>query len=281
MEIITLAGALNKVLSEKEKLGLSIGFVPTMGALHQGHLSLIEKARFENDITVVSIFVNPTQFNDPNDLLNYPRTPEKDLELLSQAGCDFVFMPSVEEIYPPSFHFSYTIGPLANRMEGKYRPGHFQGVVAVVYRLFEIVQPHRAYFGEKDFQQLAIIKKMVSDLKLPIEIIPCPIIREPDGLAMSSRNLRLTPILRKHAPHIAQTLFQAARKGRSVPPRTLEKWVIDTINNDPYLKTEYFEITDPDTLEPIENWSPSREAIGCIAVWAGEIRLIDNIRFLP
>jgi len=281
MKLINTASELHQVIEEKKKAGNTVGFVPTMGALHAGHLSLLENARKANDITVVSIFVNPTQFNDPDDLRNYPRTPEKDLALLSGAGCDFVFMPPVEEIYPPSYHFSYTIGPLEEKMEGKFRPGHFRGVVTVVYRLFEIVTPHRAYFGEKDFQQLAIIRKMVSDLHLPVEIIPCPIVREPDGLAMSSRNLRLSPAHRQHAPLIAQTLFLAAKKGRSFSPRDLEKWVIETINKDPYLKTEYFEIVDPDTLEQIDNWIPSKAAVGCIAVWAGEIRLIDNIRFLP
>lgn len=281
MELINKASELNQVIAEKKKAGNTIGFVPTMGALHAGHLSLLENARKNNNITVVSIFVNPTQFNDPDDLRNYPRTPEKDLTLLSSAGCDFVFMPSVEEVYPSSYHFSYTIGPLEEKMEGKFRPGHFQGVVSVVYRLFEIVTPHHAYFGEKDFQQLAIIRKMVSDLLLPVEIIPCPIVREPDGLAMSSRNLRLSPTHRQHAPLIAQTLFQAAEKGRFFSPRYLEKWVIDTINKDPFLRTEYFEIVDPDTLEQIDNWIPQKAVVGCIAVWAGEIRLIDNIRFLP
>ncbi len=281
MELISKASELHQIITEKKKAGNVIGFVPTMGALHEGHLSLLKNARKDNNITVVSIFVNPTQFNDPDDLRNYPRTPEKDLALLSGAGCDFVFMPSVEEIYPPSYQFSYTIGPLEEKMEGKFRPGHFQGVVTVVYRLFEIVMPHRAYFGEKDFQQLTIIRKMVSDLHLPIEIIPCPIVREPDGLAMSSRNLRLSPEHRQHAPLIAQTLFQAIEKRRSLSPRNLEKWVIETINKDHFLRTEYFEIVDPDTLEQIDKWIPSKAAVGCIAVWAGEIRLIDNIRFLP
>lgn len=281
MELFNKVSDLSNAIAEKKKTGKTIGFVPTMGALHAGHLSLLENAQKENDITVVSIFVNPTQFNDPDDLRNYPRTPDKDLALLSAAGCNFVFMPSVDEIYPPTYHFSYTIGPLEEKMEGKFRPGHFQGVVKVVYRLFEIVSPHRAYFGEKDYQQLAIIRKMVSDLHLPVEIIPCPIVRESDGLAMSSRNLRLSPVHRQHAPLIAQTLFRAAEKGRSLSPRNLENWVIETINNDPFLRTEYFAIVDPDTLEQIEDWIPSKAAVGCIAVWAGEIRLIDNIRFLP
>jgi len=280
MEIINHVSELQAIIRDKIQHGLKVGLVPTMGALHQGHLSLLRKAREENDISVVSIFVNPTQFNDQTDLKNYPRTPEADYALLKKEGCDLVFAPTVEEMYPSDYTFTYTIGNLAEIMEGKFRPGHFQGVVLVVNRLFRIVTPHRAYFGEKDYQQMTIIRKMVQDLKIPVEIRPCPIIREPDGLAMSSRNVRLGKPERENAPFIAQTLLKAASMGREKSPSDIENYVIRTIDTNPYLKTEYFNIVDALTLTPLKAWDKTRDAIGCIAVWAGKIRLIDNVKFL-
>lgn len=255
----------------------SVGFVPTMGALHQGHISLVEKAKSENSLVVSSIFVNPIQFNDKNDLHNYPRTLQADLAMLEKAGCDVVFVPSVEQVYPEQeVEGSYDFGLLDRTMEGSFRPGHFNGVAIVVKRLFEIVNPTRAYFGEKDFQQLAIIRRLVEILKLNIEIIGCPIVREKDGLAMSSRNLRLSAEERKKAVSISQTLFEAQRRSRTMSVPELKKWVDSSLQASSGLSAEYFEIVDPLTLQSISSW-PNGQAVGCIAVRVGDIRLIDNI----
>jgi pantoate--beta-alanine ligase len=262
------------IINEEKK----IGFVPTMGALHKGHISLIKRALKENDITVCSIFVNPNQFNNKNDLLKYPRTLEKDLNLLDKAGCNIVFTPSVEEIYPEPDTRVFDFGILDKVMEGKFRAGHFNGVAQVVSRLFDIVKPHKSYFGEKDFQQLAVIKSLTKQLNLPVEIVACPIVRENDGLAMSSRNKLLSGAHRKSSTLISETLFRAVEK-RNLPLEELKKWVIQTINSDINLKVEYFEIVDFDSLHSLSNWDDSIKPIGCIAVFAGEVRLIDNIRF--
>lgn len=270
---------LRREILARQKEGDSVGFVPTMGALHPGHLSLLKRAREENTFTVTSIFVNPTQFNDPEDLKKYPRTPDKDMALLEQAGCDLVLMPPVEEIYPPAYQFTFNVGFLDTIMEGKHRPGHFKGVAMVVNRLFEIVTPTRAYFGEKDYQQLAVIHKLVKDLQLPVIIVPCPIVRESDGLAMSSRNLLLDDAHRKSAPLISQTLFRAAAMNRSLSIQDTEKWVREEIDRNPHLKTEYFEIVHSDTLIASAHWIPGESMVGCIAVMAGKIRLIDNVKF--
>jgi len=259
--------------------GKSIGFVPTMGALHKGHVSLVERSVAENDITVVSIFVNPTQFNDKNDLKNYPRMPEKDIAMLEAAGVNVVFMPTESEIYPEPDTRVFDFGMLDKVMEGKFRPGHFNGVAQVVSKLFDIVEPHRAYFGQKDYQQLAIIRAMVRMLGYRIEIVGCPIVREPDGLAMSSRNLLLTPEHRKSAPLIYQTLAEARNKTNELSVKDMIDWVVNRINSDPNLKVEYFELADADSLLPVQGWDHPNGIVGCIAVWAGNIRLIDNMMF--
>lgn len=256
----------------------TIGFVPTMGALHQGHISLVERARKECDTVVVSVFVNPTQFNDKNDLKNYPRTPEADAAMLETAGVDFVLFPSVEEIYPEPDTRVFDFGLVDKVMEGATRPGHFNGVAQVVSRLFAIVEPTKAYFGEKDFQQIAVIRAMVAQLGLTLEIVDCPIIRDVDGLARSSRNTLLTPEHRAAAPHIYEVLSAATQKLDSMTPQQLTEWVISEVENNPLLKVIYFQAVDALSLQQVENWSDSDRIQGCIAVQAGQIRLIDNIK---
>lgn len=259
--------------------GLTIGFVPTMGALHDGHLSLVRRARAENDVVICSIFVNPIQFNNPEDLKKYPRTLEKDLNMLEQVGCDLVFLPSVEEMYPEEIHKEYDFGNLGNVMEGAFRPGHFNGVAIVVHKLFDITLPHRAYFGEKDFQQLAIIKELVRIENLPVEIIPCPIAREDDGLAMSSRNARLTPEMRKAAPFIYQVLKEAKEMAIENTAGQIEEFVRVAFREHPLLNLEYFTIASGLDLKAVTG-KISQGDRGFIAVFAGEIRLIDNIQLI-
>ncbi|MBE6182534.1 MAG: pantoate--beta-alanine ligase [Rikenellaceae bacterium] len=277
MKIFTNVKKLRDALNEVNPSG--IGFVPTMGALHAGHRSLVERARRENTTVVVSVFVNPTQFNDPNDLKHYPRTPEADAAMLEAIGVDFVLMPSVEEIYPEQDTRVFDFGQIDKVMEGATRPGHFNGVAQVVSRLFDIVRPARAYFGEKDFQQIAVIKAMVAQLALPIEIVECPIVRDEDGLALSSRNLLLDQEHRTVAPQIYAALKTAVTKSRDLDPQQLKTWVIDKIERSGLLKVIYFQIVDALTMQEISQWNDSEHIQGCIAVQAGEIRLIDNIRF--
>ncbi|MCK5838708.1 MAG: pantoate--beta-alanine ligase [Bacteroidales bacterium] len=260
--------------------GLSVGFVPTMGALHRGHIFLIEQSLKENDITVCSIFVNPIQFNKKSDLENYPRETSSDFQKLKLSGCDMVFMPSIDEMYPEPVNTQYDFGQLDKVMEGKHRPGHFNGVAIVVQKLFEIIMPGRAYFGEKDFQQLAIIQYLVKKNNIPVDIVPCPIIREDDGLAMSSRNVRLTPAERKDAPVIFKLLQQAREKFSSLPVEALSKWVKEEFKKHPPIKLEYFEIVDMETLQPVKKWDECKKIIACVAVHLGKIRLIDNIIFI-
>ncbi|KAA6302350.1 MAG: Pantothenate synthetase [Candidatus Ordinivivax streblomastigis] len=279
MKIIQTIVELQTVLTSKKNAGKSIGFVPTMGALHQGHISLVKKMIAENDVSVVSIFVNPTQFNDPNDLLQYPRTLEADCALLQQAGNPIVFAPSVEEIYPEPDTRQFGFGRLETVMEGQFRPGHFNGVAQVVSRLFDIVQPDRAYFGEKDFQQVAIIRALVKQLHLPVTIIACPIIREADGLALSSRNARLTAGQRKSAVAISRTLFESREKKARLPVAALKQEVINQINAVPELHVEYFDLVDHETLQSVNHWSDATQVVGCIAVYDGEVRLIDNLGY--
>ena len=255
-----------------------VGFVPTMGALHQGHISLVERARKECDVVVVSVFVNPTQFNDKNDLKNYPRTPEADAAMLEAAGVDYVLFPSVEEIYPEPDTRVFDFGQIDKVMEGATRPGHFNGVAQVVSRLFAIVEPTKAYFGEKDFQQIAVIRAMCAQLGLTLEIVDCPIIRDVDGLARSSRNTLLTPEHRAAAPHIYEVLSAAATKLGEMTPQQLTEWVVAEVENNPLLKVIYFQAVDALSLQQVENWEDSARIQGCIAVQAGEIRLIDNIK---
>lgn len=274
--IITKISDTKKILSNHRASGKTIGFVPTMGALHQGHISLVDKAVSENDIVIVSLFVNPTQFNDKSDLKNYPRTPEKDIKILEESGVHYIFMPSEQEIYPEKDTRVFDFGLLDKVMEGEHRPGHFNGVAQVVSKLFDIVEPHRAYFGQKDFQQLAVILHLVKHLKLKIEIIGCPIVREPDGLAMSSRNLLLDSEKRKSAPNIYKTLSEARNKVNEFSVKDLIHWVVTNINEDSNLIVEYFSLVDSETLQPVSNWGDSKSIIGCIAVQAGNVRLIDN-----
>lgn len=276
MFLVKTIDELKKQLKALREKG-SVGFVPTMGALHSGHIFLVKQAERENPVVVVSIFVNPTQFNDANDLKRYPRNLETDLKLLEPTGCDIVFAPEAEEIYPEPDTRKFNFGELERVMEGKHRPGHFNGVAQVVSRLFEIVEPDKAYFGLKDFQQLAVINKLVNMLKLPVEIVPCEIIRENSGLAMSSRNELLSPEERNNAAHIYETLTNATNLTGEKSVRDLEKWVMETINKNPFLNVEYFEIVDFENLQPVKSWSDKGKKIGCIAVFCGKVRLIDNI----
>ncbi|MBT8318304.1 MAG: pantoate--beta-alanine ligase [Lutibacter sp.] len=260
------------------KKGASIGFVPTMGALHKGHLSLIKQAKKENDIVVVSIFVNPTQFNKQEDLINYPKTIDTDLSLLKSVYCDLVFTPTAEEIYSNNIKSQvFDFDGLEHQMEGKFRDGHFNGVGTIVKRLFEIVTPHKAYFGEKDFQQLQIIRKLVQKHHIPVKIIGCDIFRENDGLAMSSRNSRLTEEYRNASPFIYQTLKKAKIKFGTISAHDVVQWVENEFKNQPLLELEYFEIADEATLQSIKNKEPKQKYRAFIAVFAGKIRLIDNI----
>ena len=276
MIVVNRVSELNAALANLAKQG--VGFVPTMGALHAGHRSLVERARRENDTVVVSVFVNPTQFNDKNDLKNYPRTPEADCAILEAAGADIVFMPTVEDIYPEPDTREFDFGLVDKVMEGATRPGHFNGVAQVVSRLFDIVKPERAYFGEKDFQQIAVIKAMVEQLNIDVNIVECPIVRAEDGLALSSRNKLLTPEHRQAAPHIYATIKQCAEKMTSMTPQELTEWVVATIDSNPLLKTIYFEAVDARTMQKVERWEDSERIQGCCAIQAGEIRLIDNIK---
>lgn len=280
MEIIRTVAELKAKLDEARTRG-TIGLVPTMGALHAGHLSLIERARRENDTVVVSVFVNPTQFNNPTDLATYPRTEEADAALLENAGVDYAFMPSVEEVYPEPDNRQFDLGPVAEVMEGAMRPGHFNGVAQIVSKLFRFTEPTRAYFGEKDFQQIAVIRKMVQFEGFKnLEIVDCPIKREADGLAMSSRNVRLTHEQRSIAPAISLVLRASLMKAREMSLADTKKWVIDTINAFPYMNVEYYEIVDAATMQPISDWSDAETPVGCITVFCGDVRLIDNIKYI-
>ena len=275
MKVFESVKELRAELDKAEQSG--IGFVPTMGALHAGHRSLVERARRENGTVVVSVFVNPTQFNDKNDLKHYPRTPEADARLLEEAGADFVLMPSVEEIYPQPDSRQFDFGLIDKVMEGATRPGHFNGVAQVVSRLFDIVRPARAYFGEKDFQQIAVIKSMVAQLALPIEIVECAIIRGEDGLALSSRNTLLDAAHRAAAPHIYATLRAAVAQSQEMAPARLKEWVTAEVERNPLLKVIYYQSVDARTMQEVATWDDSPRIQGCIAVQAGDIRLIDNI----
>ncbi|MDR1667092.1 MAG: pantoate--beta-alanine ligase [Bacteroidales bacterium] len=270
--------ALTEALSLHRAKGVSVGFVPTMGALHKGHISLVSRCRSENEVVVVSIFVNPSQFNDKNDLALYPRTFRSDVEKLQAAGCDFLFAPEVEEMYPEEDRRQFDFGMLDKVMEGVSRPGHFNGVAQIVSKLFDTIQPQKAYFGEKDFQQLAIIRRMVGMLHYPVEIVGCPIVREAGGLAMSSRNTRLTEEQLRHAPVIADTLFRSRQKIAHTPLEELKRQVKDRIDNTGGMKVEYFEIVDRETLQPATGYRKNALQ-GCIAVQVGAVRLIDNISY--
>ena len=284
MQIITTKLELSNQMAACIRQGKSIGFVPTMGALHAGHASLVKQACAENAVCVVSVFVNPTQFNNKEDLLKYPRNIKKDAELLADLGVDFVFAPTPEEMYSQEEmqqEFAFDFAGLDQVMEGKMRPGHFNGVVQVVSRLFDLVQPTRAYFGEKDFQQLAIIHHMVERSSLSerytgLKIVDCPIVRENSGLAMSSRNERLSEQEKQTAVTISQTLFDSLQWAKTASVKEVQQRVIDTINAVDGLEVEYYEIVDKNTLQPTDNWD---NAVGCVTVYCGPVRLIDNIRY--
>lgn len=279
MKIVNSIKELRLQLDEDKQKGKKVGLVPTMGALHAGHISLVKRCVAENDVCVVSIFVNPTQFNNPNDLLTYPRTLDEDCQLLESSGCTYVFAPSVEEMYPEPDNRVFDFGTVAQVMEGARRPGHFNGVAQIVSKLFYAVKPDVSYFGEKDFQQIAVIRAMVKQLGIPVEIVDCPIQRESDGLALSSRNTRLTPELRQKAPVIARTLKESIT---FVPEKSVQQvidYVVSTLNNVPDMSVEYFEIVDGNTLESISNWSDTTYPVGCITVYCGEVRLIDNVKY--
>lgn len=281
MLIIREAGELTEFISRAKNNGQSVGFVPTMGALHAGHLSLVERCVSENDVAIVSVFVNPTQFNNPQDLATYPRTEKADAKLLAQAGVAAVFMPSVEAVYPDGTErdHEFDLGQAAEVMEGKHRPGHFQGVAQVVSRLFLLVRPDRAYFGEKDFQQIAVIRNMVRSENIPVQIIACPIKRADDGLALSSRNALLTPEQRTVAPLIHQTLLESRTYALNHSLSQTRDFVVNRLNSNHAFRVEYYEIIDAETMVPIDDWSEARWTVGCITVYCDDVRLIDNITY--
>jgi pantoate--beta-alanine ligase len=270
-------GPLQEFLETRNLDHHTIGFVPTMGALHEGHLSLIRQSKKENDLTVCSIFVNPIQFNDPKDLEHYPRNLDEDLALLKKEKCDVVFFPSADEIYPETPKEKFDFGELEKVMEGMFRPGHFNGVATVVKRLFEIVKPTRAYFGLKDFQQVVIIHTMTQKYNLPVEIVPCRIVREKNGLAMSSRNQLLSPQEKKQAEILFSTLKNTKAKSGFATIQEIKNEVKKRFEKTPNVRLEYFEIVDMYSLKSLKTWSDSKNVIACIAAYVGKVRLIDNM----
>lgn len=277
---MTICGTIidiNRLLAEYQNKGESIGLVPTMGALHEGHLSLLKASKKENKISVCSIFVNPTQFNDKNDLARYPRMPEKDCQMLEENGCDVVFIPEVKEMYPVPDTRIFDFGQLDKVLDGAYRPGHFNGVAQVVSRLFDIVKPNRAYFGLKDYQQYLIVKKLTEQLHLPVEIIGCPILREPDGLAMSSRNMLLSADERKAASLIPKIMQQAKALAPTMPLSDLKNKLLQEIKTQPLLKPDYIEFCDTETLQAVTEIKQHKKIICLAAIFSGKIRLIDNV----
>lgn len=279
MKIVKTVTELKAELSALKACGKSVGLVPTMGALHAGHASLVRRSVKDNEVTVVSDFVNPTQFNDKNDLVNYPHQLDADMKLLESCRADYLFAPSVEEMYPEPDTRLFNFPPLDEVMEGVCRPGHFNGVCQIVSKLFMAVEPDRAYFGEKDFQQLAIIRAMVKKLDFKIEIVPCPIVREPDGLALSSRNALMSNEERKNALNISKTLFESRDFAKSHSVVETQKFVEDSIAAVEGLKLEYFQIVDGNSLQPVADWKDTSYVVGCITVFSGKIRLIDNIKY--
>jgi pantoate--beta-alanine ligase len=280
MKVFSTINEISAYLQLAREAGKTIGFVPTMGALHEGHLELMRCARRDNDLLVASIFVNPIQFNNADDLEKYPRTLDDDIKKLEEVQCDVLFAPDAAEMYPEKVTKKYDFGQLDKVMEGAFRPGHFNGVAIVVKKLFDIVQPHKAYFGEKDFQQLTIIKRLVEIENLPVEIVPCPIVREPDGLAMSSRNRLLTPEERKEAPFIYKTLQEAKLRRDHICANPLRQMIINRFEGNKHFKLEYFDIVNDKTLQPITGWNNKVGTVACVAVWLGNVRLIDNIRII-
>ena len=281
MKVVNTISELRNELQSVRSSGKCIGLVPTMGALHDGHASLVKRSVNENDFTVVSVFVNPTQFNDKNDLAKYPRTLEADCKLLDTIGANLVFAPTVDEIYPEPDTRTFSYPPTDTVMEGGYRPGHFNGVCQIVSKLFEFVEPNKAYFGEKDFQQIAVIKAMVADKGYNVEICPCPIVREKDGLALSSRNSLLTSEEHDIALNISKALFISQEYANHHSLQQTRNWVVNTINKVDGLEVQYYDIVDGDSLKSLDNWEDSDYVVGCITVFCGQIpvRLIDNIKY--
>jgi len=278
MLVLTTAAELRAYAEARRQAGQRLGLVPTMGALHAGHLQLVRAAAAECDEVVASIFVNPTQFNNPDDLRLYPRLPEQDTALLATAGCTVLFMPIVEEVYPQPTVLRFDFGALERVMEGAHRPGHFNGVATVVSKLFHLARPHAAYFGQKDFQQVAIVRQLLADLSFDLELVVYPTVREADGLAMSSRNRRLTPEARAVAPLLYQTLTQAAEQVRlGLPPAQVQAQALATLAQEPQFTPEYFEVADAQTLQPLAAYSPGRAVVLCVAAHLGGVRLIDNV----
>ena len=279
MEIVRTISKLRDCLDLHRRQGHSVGFVPTMGALHEGHASLVVRSVAENDVTVVSIFLNPTQFNDPKDLERYPRTLEADCQLLEKCGADIAFAPSVAEVYPEPDTRQFSYPPTDSVMEGAMRPGHFNGVCQVVSKLLSYVEPDRAYFGEKDYQQIAVIRRMVADLGIRSQIVPCPVVRQSDGLAMSSRNTLLTNQERATAANIYRIMNESRSLGLTV--QQTHDYVVDAINSIDGLEVQYFSIVDGDSLADVSSWDDAPSIVGCITVFCGAkpIRLIDHIRY--
>ncbi len=275
MLIISKITELVEILAPKKQQKATIGFVPTMGALHEGHLSLIRISKQQTDITICSIFVNPTQFNNASDLTLYPRTPEADIKLLESAGCDILYMPDVKDVYPENDSRQFDFGYLDTILEGAHRPGHFNGVGQVVSILLEGIKPDKAFFGSKDYQQVMVVKNLVKQLHLPVEIVACPILREPDGLAMSSRNIRLSKEERKTATLVPFIMQQAIKIIHKNGVKEAKSYVSQECTNN-NMKLDYYEVCDADTLEPVEDINSHRKAISLIAVFVGNIRLIDN-----
>ena len=278
MQILTTAAGLQAYTEQARQAGKQVGLVPTMGALHDGHLQLVHAARTACDEVIASIFVNPTQFNNAEDFRLYPRVPEADAALLAPAGCTALFAPSVAEVYPQTTVLRFDFGPLERVMEGAHRPGHFNGVATVVSKLFHLARPHRAYFGQKDWQQVAVIRQLVADLSFDLEIVACPTIRETDGLAMSSRNRRLDPTARAAAPLLHQVLAAAAAAvGQRVPPAQVRAAAAAALVREPLITPEYIELADAQTLQPLDGYVAGRAVVLCLAAYLGGVRLIDNV----
>jgi pantoate--beta-alanine ligase len=277
MKIVNTIPEAQSYLKQVKKAGKTVGFVPTMGALHAGHISLLNRATIENDFVVCSIFVNPIQFNNKEDLIKYPRPIADDIRKLEEIECDLLFYPEAEEMYPEPVVDKWDFGNLDKVMEGKFRPGHFNGVAVVVRKLFEIIEPDRAYFGLKDYQQLRIVQTMTKVLNLPVEIIACPTAREKDGLAMSSRNVRLSATERRIAPAIFKVLLEVKMQAGKMPVNELEQWAAEKLNKYEEMDVEYLDIVDAETLLPVRNWDEAKSLVVCTAVQLGNVRLIDNL----
>ena len=275
MRVFTTTREIQQHLADLRNKGLSTGLVATMGALHQGHLSLIQQAKKDNDLVICSIFVNPTQFNDPADLEKYPRPIAHDTQMLEQAGCDILFNPEVTEMYADNEHWHLALGEIEHLLEGKFRPGHYQGVTQVVYKLFNIIKPDTAYFGQKDYQQIMVITKMVELLNLPVKLVMCPILREEDGLAMSSRNIHLTAEDREHSLILSKTLNWVKENFDSNNIAGLQDKAAEAINAEEGVSLEYFELTDGDTLHPANQ--TTKNVVALVAARVGKTRLIDNV----